>query len=58
LFDPEHEASFTEQLCQLCGNAPLRRQLGIAALQTLDSKKLYWQENASRIENLLKAINT
>ncbi|MDD2725339.1 MAG: glycosyltransferase family 4 protein [Methylovulum sp.] len=54
LFDPENDLAFGELLCELCFDDKLRSQLGTAAAQTLDGKKLYWQENAKRIENLLK----
>lgn len=55
LFDPENDRAFSELLCELCFDDKLRRQLGNAAAQTLDSKKLYWQENAKKIENLVKS---
>jgi hypothetical protein len=41
----------------LCGNAALRHQLGISALQTMEAKKLYWQENAKRIGLLIKKFD-
>ncbi len=53
LFDPEAESAFTEQLATLCFDSQLRRQLGLAAAATIDRKKLYWQENARRVANLL-----
>jgi len=53
LFDPEAESAFTEQLATLCFDSQLRTQLGLAAAATIDRKKLYWQENARRVANLL-----
>ncbi len=53
LFDPEAESAFTEQLATLCFDSQLRTQLGLAAAATIDRKKLYWQENARRVTNLL-----
>jgi glycosyltransferase involved in cell wall biosynthesis len=54
LFDPADGQAFTAQLCELCFDARLRARLGQAAAQTLDDKKLYWQENARRVANLVK----
>lgn len=53
LFNPNEEQAFTEQLRELCFDENLRQRLGLAAAQTLDGKKLYWQENAKRIGNLI-----
>lgn len=52
LFNPEDEQAFTDQLHELCLDEGLRKQLGLTTLQTLAEKKLYWQENAKRVEKL------
>ncbi|AEF99765.1 glycosyltransferase family 4 protein [Methylomonas methanica] len=58
LFDPEEESSFSTQLERLCLSKKLRDSLGIMARKTIDDKKLFWDENAKKVESIfLKLIS-
>lgn len=52
LFDPNNDAEFAEQLERLCLSVELRTDLGQGAVETIDNKKLYWIENAKKVEKL------
>ena len=58
LFNPEEEASFSMQLERLCLSKKLRDSLGSMARKTIDDKKLFWDENAKKVESIfLKLIS-
>lgn len=52
LFNPEDEASFSMQLERLCSSKELRDALGKMARKTMDDKKLFWDENAKKVESV------
>ncbi len=52
LFNPDDDASFMQHLYNLCLNKELRERIGLAAAKTIEDKKLYWEENARRVEKL------
>lgn len=56
LFDPDDDQSFMQHLYDLCLNKELRERIGLAAAKTVEDKKLYWEENALRVEKLFKQI--
>lgn len=58
LFNPEEEGSFSMQLERLCFSKKLRDSLGSMARKTIDDKKLFWDENAKKVESIfLKLIS-
>jgi glycosyltransferase involved in cell wall biosynthesis len=52
LFSPEQEGDFIKRLCQICESKELREKIANGARQTVNDKKLYWHENALKIEQL------
>jgi glycosyltransferase involved in cell wall biosynthesis len=52
LFDPDDDSSFFTQLQRLCENKELREKLGSAARRTIEDHKLFWDENAIKVESL------
>ena len=56
LFDPEDDQAFLQHLLDLCLNKELRTRLGLAAAKTVEDKKLYWEENARRVEKLFNQL--
>lgn len=56
LFDPQRDASFSEVLGRLCEDEPLRKELGVAARDTIDRKAFYWDSNARRIVAQFEAL--
>ncbi|MDO9047791.1 MAG: glycosyltransferase family 4 protein [Methylobacter sp.] len=57
LFDSDDDQSFMKHLLDLCLNKELRGRVGLAAAKTVEDKKLYWEENARRIETLFNQLN-
>ncbi len=56
LFNPDDGESFIKHLCDLCSSNELRLRLGLAAAKTVEDKKLYWEENALRVEKLFNQL--
>ena len=56
LFKPEQEDDFINQLELLAESQDYQYQLGAAAIQTINDKELYWQENAKKILILFKSL--
>lgn len=56
LFKPDDESSFASQLERLCTSPKFRKEIGLAARNTIEHKKLFWNENARVIENLFKVL--
>jgi glycosyltransferase involved in cell wall biosynthesis len=54
LFNVDEDNAFEEQLQILCNEPKLRDELGKNARQTIHDKKLFWDENANKIEGLIK----
>jgi len=57
LFDPEDDQSFMQHLFDLCLNKELRERIGLAAAKQVEDKKLYWEENARRVEKLFNQLS-
>lgn len=56
LFDPDNDKSFSDQLVRLCTDSNLRKDLGIASRKTIEDKKLFWDENARKVETLFMKL--
>ncbi|MDP2902562.1 MAG: glycosyltransferase family 4 protein [Methylovulum sp.] len=56
LFNPDDDQSFMQHLNCLCTNKETRERLGLAAAKTIEDKKLYWEENARRVEELFNQL--
>jgi glycosyltransferase involved in cell wall biosynthesis len=56
LFDPDQEFSFSNQLKRLCESEELRKSLGLAARKTIEDRKLFWEENARKIDKLFMGL--
>ena len=56
LFDPASSGAFEDCLVTLCQDKNLRRRLGEAAQRTIVERRLTWEENARRIEELSEIL--
>ncbi len=56
-FDPEKKGDFISKLEQLSQSQGKIKQLGTAALETLEKKKLFWLENAKKIISVFDGLN-
>ena len=56
LFNPEEDASFSRQLERLCSSKELRDSLGSMARKTIVDKKLFWDENAKKVEGVFLGL--
>jgi glycosyltransferase involved in cell wall biosynthesis len=52
LFDPGRPGDMEAALLRLCGDADLRRRIGMAARRTIDERSLTWSRNAERVVEL------
>ena len=55
LFKPEDQEDFFSKVNELISNVMLRKKLAAKALQTVEYKKLYWEENCKKVLDLYKA---
>ncbi len=56
LFSPETPGAFAIAIERLSADPGLRERLGRAARRTIDEKRLTWDENAKRIDELLQRL--
>lgn len=56
LFDPTDENSFYRELLCLSDDKDLRARVGRGAREAIDSKKLYWDENAKKVVSLFEKL--
>lgn len=56
LFDPDIPGAFHAALDHLCRDESLRQRLGENARQTIDEKRLTWDANAERVEELCQSL--
>ncbi len=56
LFDPADDNSFCRELLHLCDDEELRVRVGRGAREAIDSKKLYWDENAKNVVALFEKL--
>lgn len=56
LFSVDKEDDFIEKLETLAGSKDLQNKLGMGAINTVNDKGLYWQENANKIVQLYSRL--
>jgi len=56
LFLPEKEGDFLGKLELLAQSSDLQKKLGLAAMEAVSNKGLYWQENSKKIINLFSEL--
>jgi glycosyltransferase involved in cell wall biosynthesis len=56
LFDPRDPGALGRAVERLCRNAGLRRRIGEAARQTIQSRRLTWADNANRVAELFAGL--
>lgn len=58
LFDPDRPVALKEALNRVCEDAGLRDRIGAAAKRSIVEGALTWEQNARRVEALMRRCNT
>jgi glycosyltransferase involved in cell wall biosynthesis len=56
LFDPRDPRGLASAVERLCRDAGLRQRIGEAARRTIQSRRLTWADNATRVTELFAGV--